>query len=871
MTLPLLLTIALGIGSNAAVFGFVRGLITPDLPLPDTRTLISLFTRDAQDAYAAVSYDDYLSLRTHGEAFDALGAAQETRRRVESGDRSSLLAVAAVTPEIAGLLQLPAADGVVLSDRVWRDQFGASKAVSGQPIRVDGIEMTIAAVAPAWLDGLYHGRAVDLWLPLQDEATPGLDRRSLTFSVLGRLRTGVSPARAQAIVNASSRRGGAVTVRPYTGLTPEAATGMSRIGQLLPAAAGLVFLIACANVAAFLLSRASARSHETSVRVALGASRGRLGRQLLSDSILITAAGAALGGLLALWTAQVLPALLFEQDAEQLVFAPDYLAIAAASLACAAITVACGLIPLFEMRHDDPAAVLRLGTDGPTKGMRRLRSGLVVTQTSCCCLLVISTGLLLEGFRTALRTRAATALGEPILATLRAPLGFSRPDLGLEYFGRAEQAVLSLPGISETAWASTPPGGSGAWYAVRIEQPRPATRTAVIDARPFTPRSLDDVVMPPVAGRMFGGGDTQRTCTVVVLNEPAAEQLFGGEAVGRTLEDASGQTLEVIGVVETRRDPSTTATVRPTVYYYAEQTELPGSGAGPATFRLPDREAMTPGLLDAHVVSADYFTAMGLSASAGSLLPVAPPPGTCRVGVINEEAAELYFGGRAVGGAVIDGVGRRTEIVGVVQSSTLRASQRRVEPAIYFPMSQDFLPQMTMIIGAREATQGLIATIAGRLEGVTGTRTRPAVMTLEEHLSRTALAPERVAALLVGAAAAIALALGILGMYGGMADFTRQRRREFALRVALGAQRRSVIRLVLAAAARLAGIGALAGVLGSILVARWLAHVTPNVGSLTLWVWLAGPAVLVAAVALAGVLPARRALMVDPLAIMRDS
>jgi hypothetical protein len=294
--------------------------------------------------------------------------------------------------------------------------------------------------------------------------------------------------------------------------------------------------------------------------------------------------------------------------------------------------------------------------------------------------------------------------------------------------------------------------------------------------------------------------------------------------------------------------------------------------AGPVTFQVRDRqEVETKALIDSNVVSPGYFHAMGFTVTAGTPLPAEPGSRSCRVGVINEEAAQLYFGGDAVGGAVIDGAGIRTEIVGVVRSPLFGTSQRQVEPTIYFPMTQDFRPRMTLMLGTRAATDAVMTGLRRGLEGVTG-RAKPAVViTLDEHLSRTALAPERIATVLVGSAAAIALALGVLGMSGGMADFTRQRRREFAVRVALGASRRSIVGLVLAAGARLAGIGAVAGVLGAVLVARWITHIMPNVGSLTLWVWLAGPLVLGTAVLLAGILPARRALMVNPLAIMRDN
>ena len=145
------------------------------------------------------------------------------------------------------------------------------------------------------------------------------------------------------------------------------------------------------------------------------------------------------------------------------------------------------------------------------------------------------------------------------------------------------------------------------------------------------------------------------------------------------------------------------------------------------------------------------------------------------------------------------------------------------------------------------------------------------VTTLDAHLSRTALAPLRIATMLVGASAATALALGVLGLYGAMTDAARQRRREIAVRIALGAQGWRVIRQVLAEGVRLAGAGTVAGMLGSLLVARWLARITPSAGSPTVWVWLAAPLVLVGAVAIASVLPARRALTVDPLTIMRNN
>jgi predicted permease len=869
LTLTLLLTIALGIGSNASVVGFVRGLVTRELPIPGIERVVSVFARDAQDGFGPISYESYLSLEAQRDAFESLGAARETRVVVVLGGRSAVMSVAAVTPTLANLLQVPVGAGAVISHRVWESAFGPDGDARGEPIGVDGVLSRVAGVAPDWLEGLYLGSAVDVWVPFEEGSVQGSDRESRTLWALGQLRAGVSIDRAQSTANATRSSAGMVAVLPYTGMTPDAASGMSRIGALLPAAAGAVFLIACANVATFLLSRASSRSHETSVRVALGAGRGQLTNQLLADGVMISGIGAAFGMLLAMWTARLIPALLFDRDAEQLVFVPDIFGIVTACAACTVITVACGLLPLLEIRHDEPANVLRRESVGPSTAMRRLRAGLVVAQMACCCLLVISTALLLSGFRSALQTSVGQRLQQSILATTESRHRFARPDLSLEYFHDLERAAQSLPGVSATAWSGTPPGSRPAWQPIRVERPQLPLKDAVMDVVAFEPHTLDLVTLPPLAGRMFGGEDTPQSCPVVIVNREAAEDFFDGDAVGRSIEDPAGRRVEIIGVVATRQPD--TGPANPTIYYYAEQNGTPLDRVGAAHFRVPARDGKTRGVLEANVVSQSYFYSMGLSPIAGRLFPNDPPPHTCRVGVINHEAAERYFGGNAVGGAVIDGAGRRTTIVGVVRSSLLRTSQRRPAPAIYLPMAQDFQPRMTLILDAREADDRMLAAVRRTLDQVPGGLSGSVVMTLEAHLSKTVLAPERIATILVGAAAGTAITLGVLGLYGAMSEAARQRRREIAMRLALGAQGWRVIRQVLAEGMRLAGAGTVVGMFSSLLVARWLARITPDAGPAPFWVWLAAPVVLMGAVAVASVFPARRAASVDPLTIMRDS
>jgi hypothetical protein len=240
------------------------------------------------------------------------------------------------------------------------------------------------------------------------------------------------------------------------------------------------------------------------------------------------------------------------------------------------------------------------------------------------------------------------------------------------------------------------------------------------------------------------------------------------------------------------------------------------------------------------------------------------------VAVINREAADMYFHGDAVGGAIIDRLGRRATVIGVVGSATLRASQRSVAPAVYLPYTQDFQPRMTMIAETNGVDPAMMRRLRARIATIPGGREeRIAIATLDQQLSRTAFAPERIATVLVGASATIALLLGALGLYGVMNDATRRRKREFALRIALGAQGGHVVWQVIAEGMRLVMAGTLAGIAGSLVVNQWLARITPSGDSLSAGVWLSAPALLALAVVVASVIPARIAAASDPLLLLR--
>jgi MacB-like periplasmic core domain len=481
-----------------------------------------------------------------------------------------------------------------------------------------------------------------------------------------------------------------------------------------------------------------------------------------------------------------------------------------------------------------------------------------------CSVLVISTAFLFEGFRAALDTGVGRRLGHPILASVEAS---DSPQGGWRYFQNVQQAAELVAGVSGKAWAGRLPGDLAAWRSFRVEPRQLPLRDVTLDVAAFTNRSVALFTTPPAEGRgVFGVED--ETCRGAIVNDAAAKVLFGVGTAGRSIFDAAGFPVEIIGVAGLSKGLPTT----PTIYYYQADENGPHTErSGSARFRAAIPSKLEQVELDANAVSAGYFDVMGWRVVAGRIFPADAKPRGCREGVVNQEAADLYFNGDAVGASVIDEAGRRTKIIGVVHSTPLGTFQRRVEPAIYFPMMQDFLPYMTLILGSQKVDGPMLKELFIKIESVPGRGPAPVmVKPLDTYLKQTALAQLRIATVIIGASATTALVLSVLGLFGALSDAVRQRRREFAVRIALGAQRRHVIRQVLGEGGRLATAGTLAGTLGSLLLSRMLARITPGHGLPALWVWMAAPLLLAAVVLIASVLPARRASIANPLTIMSD-
>lgn len=876
LTSALVLTIALGIGGNAIVYGFIRGSLEQRTVVRNPAHVVSVFRHDPQGGFLPLSASEVEAIAHAADSsaapLESAGAVREDRDEVEFNGTRTAATVGAATPGFLTTLGIARAEmsagTVVVSRRLWVDVFGAPSKIVGQTLLVNGQPHKIAAVAPEGFNGLFAGRPIDLWMPIELSALGDDERNGRAFWSVARTRGGATTAAATAAIVAALGGDDTVLVLPFSGVDPHVAGGLRRISATLPIAAAIVFLIACANVATFLLSRAVSRSHETSVRVAIGATRERIRRQLFVDALLISLAGAAAGATLALWASRLVPALLYAEDAEQLSFAPGVMAVLASCVICVAITVLCGLLPLSEVRDHDPASVLRRESGGLSNRARHARTALVTAQMAACCFLLISAGLLLAAFRLALTTSVGSRLGEPVVATLSWTHGFSNEREGDDFYTQARRLVLETPGVTSAEWTSALPGAASYWRAVRVE-PR-ATGAAHVSWRAdfFPPEAPATLIVTPKSGRMFGARDRIGACPAAMLNESAAA-LYGGDPVGRLIEDPSGQAIEIVGVVSVVSKARPDRPAPPTVYYYRENAAPPVTPGSIGVFRIPLRtDPDLRGSLDSEVVGSGYFDSIGARLESGSALPADLKASACRVAVVNVEAQERFFGGQAVGRSFLTAANERVNVIGVVKTFPLRVSEPAREPTAFFAMAQNFMPRMTLVIGTNGRTAELVPNLRQRLGRLDGQLVPPRVVTLDEHLSMTSLASARIGSTLFAVCALLAVVLSMMGVYGAMADAVYQRRREMALRAALGAQGWRLTRQVLGEGLRLSAIGALAGALAAAAVERW--GLDPMPGHAVWRAWAAAPFILLVVVLAAAWVPARRAAGASPLLLMKD-
>jgi predicted permease len=630
-TLIAALTMAVGIGANTAVFSVAYGVLFRPLPYRDADALVRLWSRNASRGldFFSVSPADLQRWRA-ARGFAAMAAfeRQHDATLVRQGASSpESVEATTVMPEMFALLGAQAYRGrtllpddaradapkvAVVSHDLWSARFGSSPSLVGSQLTLDGIGVTVVGVMPPRFS--VPGTPAQVWTPLSLVGASE-DHSKRYLRVLARLAPGTPLDAALAQVNtvaAQLARDYPATNGPWT-VNAMSVTEMivgrqfRRSVLVLTGVVGFVLLIACANAANLQLARAAARQREIALRAALGATRGRITRQLLTESTLLALIGAAGGLLLAVGGLQLMRKLgentIPRLDEVRL----DAPALAFTALISIASGVLFGLLPAFRASRSDVAEMLKAGGRGTGSGAigRGARSLLVVAEVSLSLILLVGAGLLIQSF---LRLRSVDmgfdARGLAVVPVRLPEATYPDPERVTRYFGEALERVRQVPGVTSAAAVSFAPfaGNNPGLTYTPAERPLGAgERAPDADYRVITPGYIRTLGIRLVSGRDFTEQDRAGAPDVVLVSETMARQTWPSEnPIGRQLRtgDTQGRVYTVVGVVSDARYQSLeTPDVRPMVYFsYLARPEpammIVVRGAGEARFGPDVRDAI---------------------------------------------------------------------------------------------------------------------------------------------------------------------------------------------------------------------------------------------------------------------------------------
>ena len=576
------LTLALGIGANAAIFSVVNAVLLRPLPFREAEHLVLISERIPSLPVIGPSYQNYQDFRDQAQSFDGISAthlatltltgAGEPERLAGQMTAASMFSLLGVNT-IEGRTFLPEEDRAggpsvaLISYGFWQRRFAGSHDALGKSITLDDHDYTIVGVLPA---GYQLMLPADVVIPFEPWAMTLPDDRSWHpgLSVVGRLKSGVTIEQARAEMSTIAKR----LEKQYpiydTGLGANVTSMRDRLVEnvrpallVLLGAVGLVLLIACGNIASLLLARASGRQREVAIRTAIGASRSRIVRQLLTESLLLAIAGLGIGLLLA-WASMA--SLLRLAATSVPTISPVTLDIQVLGFAaCLAILsgVLFGLAPAMQTAKVDLRGVLNAASRGTTGGgaQRHIRSGLVVVQVAVALVLLIGAGLLLRSFQRLQDVSPGFRPDNLLIADI--PLSqnaYSKSPERMQFFDQLLARVRVLPGVrSAGAVTVLPVSGTGSAIHFNIEGRAPKTPHdyIIIGYRPVTGGYLETLGVPLRSGRLPRDTDAESTPYVVVINEAAAKQYFPGEsAMGKHMQlgaipEQSVPWMEVVGVV----------------------------------------------------------------------------------------------------------------------------------------------------------------------------------------------------------------------------------------------------------------------------------------------------------------------------------
>jgi putative ABC transport system permease protein len=783
------LTLALGIGATTAIFSVVNAVVLRPLPYPDAErlTMVWMDNRPAgmnEDIHSWPNFDD---LRTQNQVFTGLAAyfpggfnitggcvegACDPERVAGVVSTADLFPILGVSPRIGRAFtaaeEQEGSDGVVvLSHGLWRRQFGADPAAIGRTVRMNGRERTVIGVMPEGF--AFPSPETSAWVPLVIPEQERQARNSFGLYVIGRLKPGVPLERAQADMAAIFAR--LVTQFPTLGAFGINLVSLPRqiVGPTLRTAlwvmlgaVGAVLLIACANVANLMLSRAAAREREVGVRIALGASRTRIVRQLLTESVLLAVLGGATGLLLA-WSGLKLLIGLAPADIPRLSEVRLDALVLSLSLVVAVLTgVAFGLAPALQLSRPDLSAALREGGRGGTGGQRgqRMRRLLAAAQVALVIVLLTGAGLLIRSFVELQRVHLGFRPENLLTMRLALPVAkYQQPPQRIALYEQLTERVRSLPGVRDAAAISdiflskTPNSGV---FTIEGRPPRPEEAQIETPIDAVTPGYFKVMGIPLTRGRDFTAQDGFDAPPVVIVNENMAQRFWPNE-------DPVGKRFRYGG---------------------------------------PDSQA----------------------------------PWMTVVGVVGDM--------------------RRTGYDAPVRYET------------FLPHAQAPRGAMTLVVRTTREPLALASAVRGEVRALDPEQPVYEVRSMDDLLSGM-VAQRRFSMALLGTFAALALTLGLIGVYGVTSYLVAQRTREIGLRLALGAEPRTVVGMVVRQGMFVAGAGVAVGLVGALVLTRLMGSLLYGVSASDLPTLAAATGLLAAATLVANWVPARRAARVDPLVALR--
>jgi predicted permease len=604
-TIVILLTLALSIGANSAIFSVINGVLLKRLPYPQADRLVRIFLSSADYPKFPLNPFDFRDFRARNRSFEGIAAftrgdAQlsgfgEPVRLYGFGVTAAYFRVLGLQPQMGREFDYAAeipGNGlqVILSDRLWRTRFNADPDIIGRKITLNMQPFTVIGVMPAGTvhpgneyHSMAYGEDVDLWWPFSFAGDP--NRRGSHFiEGIGRLKTGVTPEQAESEMNAIMAQierehgGGGWTVL-IVPLYHEIVGGSRRMLFVLLGAVGMVLLIACANAANLLLARASSRQREIAVRLAVGAPRLRVIRQLMTESLLISIVAGALGLALAFGGVKALVSFLpadFPRAQDIHVSVP----VLVFTFMISALTgIIFGVAPAFQAARLDPRQGLQKGGRATTAGKHqsRLRNALVVSEVSLSCILLIGAGLMLRSLLNQLNLDSGFQKEHVLTATLSLPHAtYNKNEKTGLFCNQLAGNLRALPGIENAGVGSDLPWtGYDENAGFNIEGKKPPPHQEFHGRYHMaTPGYFEALGVPLVAGRFFNEGDRKDSLPVILVNRVMAERYWPGESViGKriTFDDnpKDKDWLTVVGVVGNIKDQPNSSGAEP-AYWWPE-------------------------------------------------------------------------------------------------------------------------------------------------------------------------------------------------------------------------------------------------------------------------------------------------------------